>query len=220
MLFRSVTSSTATVHWTARDHNHQTPGLGTGPDEVHYRVLFDRFGTTDRFLRYVYARGTARSITLRELSPDVTYMVCVEGVVGGAVCQVAPRDHCAGLVTLVEGRRSGQGLTSDLQLVTVATLAGNGVLLLVIGGAWLGRSLKRRMQRRKSAVHVRHMYSTRRPFRSAMATAAVSSDFTSFQSSRPPRLGLLEEGDLIEFPCDRFLDSSTIHREDMQRFSD
>ncbi|XP_062342773.1 TLR4 interactor with leucine rich repeats isoform X1 [Osmerus eperlanus] len=215
-----VTSSTATVHWTTRDHNHHTSGLGTRLDEVHYRVLFDRFGTTERFPRYVYARGAARSVMLRELIPYVTYMVCVEGVVGGAVCQVAPRDHCAGLVTLVEGRRSGQGLTSDLQLVTVATLAGNGVLLLVIGGAWLGRSLKRRLQRRKSAVHVRHMYSTRRPFRSAMATAAVSSDFTSFQSSRLPRLGPLEEGDLIEFPCDRFLDSSTTHREDMQRFSD
>lgn len=216
-----VTSSTVTVYWTTRDHHRYTPGPGPGLNEVHYRILFDRFGSPDRFPRYVYTRGTARSVTLRELSSDVTYMVCVEGVVGGSVCQVAPRDHCAGLVTLPEGFSSGGALTSDLQLVTVATLAGNAVLLLVIGGVWLGRSLKRRLQRRKSAVHVRHMYSTRRPFRPAMATASVSTDFTSYQSSRPARLAPLEEGDLIEFPCDRFLDSSSVRRDsDMQRFSD
>uniref|UniRef100_A0A673ZGQ1 TLR4 interactor with leucine rich repeats n=1 Tax=Salmo trutta TaxID=8032 RepID=A0A673ZGQ1_SALTR len=219
-----VASSTATVHWTTRDHSRFTPGAGPGLEEVHYRVLFDRFGSSDRFPRYVYARGGARSVMLRELSPDVTYMACVEGVVGGSVCQVAPRDHCAGLVTLPEEAHHQETLTSDLQLVTVATLAGNAVLLLVIGGAWLGRSLRRKLKRRKSAVHVRHMYSTRRPFRSSMTTtAAVSTDFTSFQSSRPPRLGTLEEGgDLIEFPCDRFLDNSPTRRDnsDMQRFSD
>ncbi|XP_040908510.1 TLR4 interactor with leucine rich repeats [Toxotes jaculatrix] len=216
-----VTSSTVTVYWTTRDHHRYTPGLGPGLDEVHYRILFDRFGAPDRFPRYVYARGTARSVTLRELSSDLTYMVCVEGVVGGSVCQVAPRDHCAGLVTLPDVFSRGGTLTSDLQLVTVATLAGNAVLLLVIGGVWLGRSLKRRLQRRKSAVHVRHMYSTRRPFRPTMATASVSTDFTSYQSSRPARLAPLEEGDLIEFPCDRFLDNSSVRRDsDMQRFSD
>ncbi|KAM9418147.1 TLR4 interactor with leucine rich repeats isoform 2-T2 [Salvelinus alpinus] len=219
-----VASSTATVHWTTRDHSRFTPGAGPGLEEVHYRVLFDRFGSSDRFPRYVYARGGARSVMLRELSPDFTYMACVEGVVGGSVCEVAPRDHCAGLVTLPEEAHHQETLTSDLQLVTVATLAGNAVLLLVIGGAWLGRSLMRKLKRRKSAVHVRHMYSTRRPFRSSMTTtAAVSTDFTSFQSSRPPRLGTLEEGgDLIEFPCDRFLDISPTRRDnsDMQRFSD
>ncbi|XP_021428227.2 TLR4 interactor with leucine rich repeats [Oncorhynchus mykiss] len=219
-----VASSTATVHWTTRDHSRFTPGAGPGLEEVHYRVLFDRFGSSDRFPWYVYARGAARSVMLRELSPDTTYMACVEGVVGGSVCQVAPRDHCAGLVTLPEEAHHQETLTSDLQLVTVGTLAGNAVLLLVIGGAWLGRSLRRKLKRRKSAVHVRHMYSTRRPFRSSMATtAAVSTDFTSFQSSRPPRLGTLEEGgDLIEFPCDRFLDISPTRRDnsDMQRFSD
>ncbi|XP_078123938.1 TLR4 interactor with leucine rich repeats [Sander vitreus] len=216
-----VTSSTVTIYWITRDHHRYTPGPGPGLDEVHYRILFDRFGTPDRFPRYVYARGTARSVTIRELSSDVTYMVCVEGVVGGSVCQIAPRDHCAGLVTLPEGFSHGGMLTSDLQLVTVATLAGNAVLLLVIGGVWLGRSLKRRLQRRKTAVHVRHMYSTRRPFRSAVATASVSADFTSYQSSRPARLAPLEEGDLIEFPCDRFLDSNSVRRDsDMQRFSD
>ncbi|XP_045914664.1 TLR4 interactor with leucine rich repeats [Micropterus dolomieu] len=216
-----VTSSAVTVNWATRHHHQYTPGPGPGLDEVHYRILFDRFGTPDRFPRYVYSRGTARSVTLRELSSDVTYVVCVEGVVGGSVCQVAPRDHCAGLVTLPEGFSRRGMLTSDLQLVTVATLAGNAVLLLVIGGVWLGRSLKRRLQRRKSAVHVRHMYSTRRQFRPTMATASVSTDFTSYQSSRPARLAPLEEGNLIEFPCDRFLDSSSLRRDsDMQRFSD
>lgn len=216
-----VTSSTVTVYWTTREHHRYTPGPGPGLDEVHYRILFDRFGTPDRFPRYVYTHGSARSVTLRELSSDVTYMVCVEGVIGRSVCQVAPRDHCAGLVTLPAGFSRGGVLTSDLQLVTVATLAGNAMLLLVIGGVWLGRSLKRRLQRRKSAVHVRHMYSTRRPFRPTMATASVSTDFTSYQSSRPVRLAPLEEGDLIEFPCDRFLDNNSARRDsDMQRFSD
>nr|XP_046272721.1 TLR4 interactor with leucine rich repeats [Scatophagus argus] len=216
-----VTSSTVTVYWTTKDHHRYTPGPGPGLNEVHYRILFDRFGTPDRFPRYVYTRGTASSVTLRELSSDVTYMVCVEGVVGGSVCQVAPRDHCAGLVTLPEGLNRGGTLTSDLQVVTVATLAGNAMLLLLIGGIWLGRSLKRKLQRRKSAVHVRHMYSTRRPFRPTIATASVSTDFTSYQSSRPARLAPLEEGDLIEFPCDRFLDNNSVRRDsDMQRFSD
>uniref|UniRef100_A0A674E8Z5 TLR4 interactor with leucine rich repeats n=1 Tax=Salmo trutta TaxID=8032 RepID=A0A674E8Z5_SALTR len=219
-----VASSTATVHWTTRHHLRFTPGAGQGLDEVHYRLLFDRFGTSGRFPRYVYARGGARSVMLRELRPEVTYMVCVEGVVGGAVCQVAPRDHCAGLVTLPEESRRQGTLTSDLHLVTIATLAVNAILLLVIGGAWLGQSLRRKLKRRKSAVHVRHMYSTRRPFRGSMATtAAVSTDFTSFQSSRAPRLGTLEEGgDLIEFPCDRFLDNSPTRRDNsnMQRFCD
>uniref|UniRef100_A0A3Q3VRR7 Fibronectin type-III domain-containing protein n=1 Tax=Mola mola TaxID=94237 RepID=A0A3Q3VRR7_MOLML len=216
-----VTSSTVTVHWITREHHRYTPGPGPGLEEVHYRILFDRFGTPDRFPRYVYTRGSARSATLRELSPDVTYMVCVEGVIGRSVCQVAPRDHCAGLVTLPAGLSHGGLLTSDLQLVTVATLAGNAMLLLVIGGVWLGRSMKRRLQRRKSAVHVRHMYSTRRPFRPTMATASVSTDFTSYQSSRTARLAPLEEGDLIDFPCERYLDNNSARRDsDLQRFSD
>ncbi|CAB1416167.1 unnamed protein product [Pleuronectes platessa] len=199
-----VTSSTVSVFWTTRDHHPYTPGAGPGLEEIHYRILFDRFGATDRFPRYVYARGTARSVTLRELISDLTYIVCVEGVVSGSVCQVAPRDHCAGLVTLPKALARDRTLTSDLQLVTVATLAGNAVLLLVIGGVWLGRCLKRR-----------------RPFRPTVASASVSADFTCYQSSRPARLAPLEEGDLIEFPCDRFMDSSGARRDsDMQRFSD
>lgn len=217
-----VTSTTVSIHWTTRAQPHYTSGPSTGLQEVHFRILFDRFGTPDRFPRYVYAPGAAHSVTLRELTSGVTYIVCVEGVVGGSVCQVAPRDHCAGLVTLPEevGRRSAT-LTSDLQLVTVATLVGNGVLLLVISGVWVGRILRRRLQRRKSTVHVRHMYSTRRPFRPGTATASMSTDFTSYQSSRPARRAPLEEGDLIEFPCERFLDSCSARRDhSMQRFSE
>ncbi|KAM9738191.1 TLR4 interactor with leucine rich repeats [Menidia menidia] len=213
-----VTSSTVTVHWSVRGHRPRPP--------VHYRVLFDRFGTPERFPRYVYTAAAARAVTLRELRPAATYVVCVEGAVGGAVCPVAPRDHCAGVVTLPAAPGGGGGVTaSGLQLATVATLAGNAALLLAVGGAWLGRSLRRRLQRRTSAVHVRHMYSTRRPFRSpaaaaAAATASVSADFASYQSGRSARLPPLEEGDLIQFPCDRFLESAARRDADMQRFSD
>ncbi|CAF99410.1 unnamed protein product [Tetraodon nigroviridis] len=215
-----VTSHTVTVHWTAKEHRRYAPGPGPGPglDEVHYRIMYDRFGSPERFPRYVYARGAARAVTLRELTPEVTYMICVEGVVGRWVCQVAPRDHCVGLVTLPAGFSPGWALTSDLQLLTLATLAGNITLLLVIGGIWLGRRLKRRSQRRKSAAHVRHMYSARRPFRPVLAT---STDFASYQSSRGARLAPHAEGDLIEFPCDRFLDNNSVRRDsEMQRFAD
>ncbi|XP_047239978.1 TLR4 interactor with leucine rich repeats [Girardinichthys multiradiatus] len=218
-----VTSSTVTVYWTSRDYHRYTPKPKPGLHEVHYRILFDRFGTPHRFPRYIYAKRDSRSVILRELTSGVTYVVCVEGVVGGSVCQVAPRDHCAGLVTLQEGvsHHGSALLTSDLQLVTVATLVGNAMLLLVLSGVWLGRSLRRRLQRRKSAVHVRHMYSTRRPFRPTVASTSVSTDFTSYQSSRPARLTPLEEGNLIEFPCDRFLDNCGVRRDsDMQRFCD
>lgn len=213
-----VTASSVRVHWTTKDHYRYTPNH----HEIHFRILFDRFGTSDKFPRYVYAHSSTQSITLKELSSDVTYMVCVEGVVDGSVCQVAPRDHCTGLVTLAEGHKTK--LTLDLHLVTIATLAINAILLLIIGGVWLGRSLKRKLQKRKSAVHVRHMYSTRRPFRpTTMAAASVAADFSSYQSSCPPRLSPLEDRDrdLIEFPCERFLDSATVRRgNEMQRFSD
>lgn len=213
-----VTSQTVTVYWTTKEHRRYKPGARPGLDDVHYRIMYDRFGTRDRFPRYVYAQGAARSVTLQELTSDVTYMICVEGVVGRSVCPVAPRDHCVGLVTLPARFSPGRALTSDLQLLTLATLAGNIMLLLVIGGVWLARRLKRRLQRRKSAVHVRHMYSSRRPFRSTLAT---STDFASYQSGREARLAPHAEGDLIEFPCDRFLDHNNVRRDsEMQRFAD
>nr|XP_023673371.1 TLR4 interactor with leucine rich repeats [Paramormyrops kingsleyae] len=202
-----VSSNSATITWSVREHRSAPASA------VSFRVLFDRFGQAVRFPRFVYVRDGGHSVTLHELSVDTTYMVCVEGLVGGAVCQVASRDHCTGVVTLGTVR-SG----ADLQLVTMAMLGVNALLLLLVGGAWMGRRLRRRLQHRKSAVHVRHMYSTRRPFR-AMAPA-VASDFTSYQSSRP-RMCPVDEGDLIEFPCDRFLDNNSTRRDEaLQRFTD
>lgn len=202
-----VTSTAATVHWTCREHRRFTPGPGPGPgsglgsdpgpgpgsEEVHFRILFDRFGAADRFHRYVYTAGSTRSITLRELLSGTTYMVCVEGVVRRSFCQVAPRDHCAGLVTLP----AEATLTFDLQLATLAA-ANMALLLLLVGGAWLGRSLRRRLQQRRrrrrgrSAVHV---YATSRPFR-----------HTAEFSYRAPLRPEEQEDDLIQFPCERFLE--------------
>lgn len=207
-----VTSSTATIHWST------TPDVGL----VHgkgllFRVLFDRFGHSFRFPRYVYTDGSDRAVILQELRPDSTYITCVESVVDGAVCQVAPRDHCTGFVTLLPSVTS----EVNLQLVTVAALTANALLLLLVGVFWLGRVLKRRIRSRKSSAHahVRHMYSTRRPFRSTVATTCVSSEFSGYQSGRQ----LAEEGDLIQFPGERFFDNSPSRRDDdviMLRYSD
>ncbi|XP_077051605.1 TLR4 interactor with leucine rich repeats [Siphateles boraxobius] len=207
-----VTSSTATVHWSL------TPDIGLLlGKELLFRVLFDRFGHSFRFPRYVYTDGSDRVVTLQELRPDSTYITCVESVVDGAVCQVAPRDHCTGFVTLLPSVTN----EVNLQLVTVAALTANALLLLLVGVFWLGRVLKRRIRSRKSSAHghVRHMYSTRHPFRSTVATTCVSSEFSGYQSGRQ----LAEEGDLIQFPGERFFDNSPARRDDdviMLRYSD
>ncbi|KAG1948834.1 carboxypeptidase N subunit [Pimephales promelas] len=207
-----VTSSTATVHWST------TPDVGlVQGKELLFRVLFDRFGHSFRFPRYVYTDGSDRVVTLQELRPDSTYITCVESVVDGAVCQVAPRDHCTGFVTLLPSVTS----EVNLQLVTVAALTANALLLLLVFVFWLGRVLKRRIRSRKSSTHghVRHMYSTRHPFRSTVATTCVSSEFSGYQSGRQ----LAEEGDLIQFPGERFFDNSPARRDDdviMLRYSD
>nr|AGT99594.1 TLR4 interactor with leucine rich repeats b duplicate b [Cyprinus carpio] len=207
-----VTSSTATVRWSTT----LDAGLVLGK-ELLFRVLFDRFGHAFRFPRYVYTDGSDRAVTLQELRPDSTYITCVESVVGGALCQVAPRDHCTGFVTPLPSVTS----EVNLQLVTVAALVANALLLLLVGGVWLGRVLKRRIRSRKSSTHahVRHMYSTRHPFRSTVATTCVSSEFSGYQSGRQ----LAEEGDLIQFPGDHFFDNSHARRKDdaiMLRYSD
>ncbi|XP_053469195.1 TLR4 interactor with leucine rich repeats [Ictalurus furcatus] len=190
----NVSFDSSTVSWStpADAHTAQAHAL-------MFRILFDRFGHSVRFPRYVYTDGSARAVTLRELRPDSTYITCVESVVGGALCQVAPRDHCAGFVT------TSPESVVELQHVTAAVLAVNALLILSVGGVWLWRVLRRRIKTRKSSAHthVRHMYSTRRPFRSAMAATCVSSEFSGYQSGRP----LAEEGDLIQFPVDRFYDS-------------
>ncbi|XP_051527537.1 TLR4 interactor with leucine rich repeats-like [Myxocyprinus asiaticus] len=207
-----VTSNTATVRWST------TPDIALiHGKELRLRVLFDRFGHAFRFPRYVYTDGSDKAVTLQELRPDSTYITCVESVVGGALCQVAPRDHCTGFVTLLPSVTS----EVNLQLITVAALAVNAVLLLLFGGVWLGRVLKRRIKSRKSSAHahVRQMYSTRHPFRPNMATTCVSSEFSGYKSGRQ----LAEEGDLIQFHGDRFFNNSPARRDDdviMLRYSD
>lgn len=207
-----ITSITATVRWSTTPDT----GLAHGK-ELHFRVLFDRFGHAFRFPRYVYTDGSDRAVTLQELRPESTYITCVESVVDGTLCKVAPRDHCTGFVTLLPSVTT----EVNLQLITVAALAANALLLLLVGGVWLGRVLKRRIRSRKSSAHahVRHMYSTRHPFRSTVATTCVSSEFSGYQTGRQ----LAEEGDLIQFPGDRFFDNNPTRRDDdgmMIRYSD
>ncbi|NWT52771.1 TRIL protein, partial [Erythrocercus mccallii] len=224
----AVGSSWVTVRWAVRPH--RSPRL-LGP--ARFRLLFDRFGAAVKFQRFVYLpeRGEPAA-TLRELRPDTPYLVCVEGVLGGRVCPVAPRDHCAGLVTLPEGgtaaAAAGGPRGPDQQLLTLVLLAVNALLLLAALAAWAARLLRKKVlgrRRRKAApVHVRQLYSTRRPLRS-MGTG-VSADFSGFQSHRPPRGAAacaLSEADLIEFPCERFMDSGGGRHGDehlLQRFTD
>lgn len=218
----AVGSDSASVRWAVREHRSPRPLGG-----ARFRLLFDRFGQQPKFHRFVYLPERSDSATLRELRGDTPYLVCVEGVLGGRVCPVAPRDHCAGLVTLPEpGSRSGV----DYQLLTLALLAVNALLVLLALAAWGSRWLRRKLRARRKGgapVHVRHMYSTRRPLRS-MGTG-VSADFSGFQSHRPrTTVCALSEADLIEFPCDRFMDSGggggggSLRREDhlLQRFAD
>lgn len=199
----NVTFDSSTVSWSTPADTYTVQGQA-----LMFRILFDRFGFSARFPRYVYAHSSARAVSLQDLRPDCTYITCVESVVGGAVCQLAPRDHCAGFVTESSSAES----EVKLQHVTTALLAANVLLILLVGVVWLARVLRERIKTRKSSAHthVRHMYSTRRPFRSAIATTCVSSEFSGYQSGRP----LTEEGDLIHFPVDRFYDSSCSRRDD------
>ncbi|XP_047706965.1 TLR4 interactor with leucine rich repeats [Prionailurus viverrinus] len=218
----AVGADSASVRWAVREHRSPPPLGG-----ARFRLLFDRFGQQPKFHRFVYLPERSDSATLRELRGDTPYLVCVEGVLGGRVCPVAPRDHCAGLVTLPEpGSRS----SVDYQLLTLVLLAVNALLVLLALAAWASRWLRRKLRARRKGgapVHVRHMYSTRRPLRS-MGTG-VSADFSGFQSHRPrTTVCALSEADLIEFPCDRFMDSGgggtggSLRREDhlLQRFAD
>ncbi|KAJ7322443.1 hypothetical protein JRQ81_018730 [Phrynocephalus forsythii] len=231
----AVSTGAVTVHWEVRPH--RSPRL-LGP--VRFRILFDRFGAAIKFQRFVYLPEWSEPVaTLQELHPDTPYLVCVEGMIGGRVCPVAPRDHCVGLVTLPEksaggaGAMAGGAQSTDQQLLTLVLLAVNGLLLFLGLAAWASRLVRKKVlgcRRRKAAspVHVRQMYSTRRPLRS-MGTG-VSADFSGFQSHRPLRSTVcaFSEADLIEFPCERFVDSgaggssSARRGEDhlLQRFTD
>ncbi|XP_004418935.1 PREDICTED: TLR4 interactor with leucine rich repeats [Ceratotherium simum simum] len=218
----AVGPDSASVRWAVREHRSPRPLGG-----ARFRLLFDRFGQQPKFHRFVYLPERSDSATLRELRGDTPYLVCVEGVLGGRVCPVAPRDHCAGLVTLPE---PGSQNSVDYQMLTLALLAVNALLVLLALAAWASRWLRRKLRARRKGgapVHVRHMYSTRRPLRS-MGTG-VSADFSGFQSHRPrTTVCALSEADLIEFPCDRFMDSGgggaggSLRREDhlLQRFAD
>ncbi|KAG8442964.1 hypothetical protein GDO86_011690 [Hymenochirus boettgeri] len=207
----SVGSNTAQVRWQTLDT------LTRGP--VLFRVLYERFGQAGRFQRFVYPHSKAESLTLLELTGDTPYLVCVESIIGGRVCPVAPREHCVGLVTLPS--EDDQPLL-NYQMLALALLAVNALLLLLGLLAWVSRLAHRKWGRRRAPVHVRQMYTTRRPYRSV--GSGVSTDFSGFQSHRPRTTAVcaLGEADLIEFPgCDRFREGGNIHREDLlQRFTD
>nr|XP_033786649.1 TLR4 interactor with leucine rich repeats [Geotrypetes seraphini] len=216
-----ASSGTATVSWQAAEHRSPR---SSGP--VHFRLLYERFGQPPRFQRFVYVQESgARTTTLRELHPGVPYLVCVESVIGGRVCSVAPRDHCTGLVTPPEGSsEEGSGLRTrpvEYQLLTVSLLALNLLLMLLALAGWGWRRARRRWSRRKAPAHVRRMYSTRRPYRSV--GTGVSADFSGFQPHRPRPsvVCALSEADLMEFPCERFQDVH-LRRDELlqQRFTE
>ncbi|XP_068094769.1 TLR4 interactor with leucine rich repeats [Hyperolius riggenbachi] len=207
----SVGSTTARVRWqTLTPHHNQGP--------VFFRILYERFGQGGRFQRFVYPRGLTESLTLQELTGDTPYLVCVESLIGGRACPVAPREHCVGLVTLSpEDERP----LLNYQMLALVLLALNALLLLLGLLAWGIRMARKKWCRKRAPVHVRQMYSTRRPYRSV--GTGVSTDFSGFQSHRPrTAVCALGEADLIEFPgCERFREGGNIHREDLlQRFAD
>ncbi|KAG9476208.1 TLR4 interactor with leucine rich repeats [Eleutherodactylus coqui] len=206
----SVGSSTARVRWrTSVTHTH---------GQVLFRVLYERFGQSGRFQRFIYPRGHAESLTLLELTGDTPYLVCIESIINGRACPVAPREHCVGLVTLPS---EDERPVLNYQMLALGLLALNALLLLLGFIIWGSRKAHKKWCRRRAPVHVRQMYSTRRPYRSV--GTGVSTDFSGFQSHRPrTAVCALGEADLIEFPgCDRFREGGNLHRDDLlQRFTD
>ncbi|XP_018431643.1 PREDICTED: TLR4 interactor with leucine rich repeats [Nanorana parkeri] len=204
-----VGSTTARVRWQTVPHTH-------GP--VLFRLLYERFGQGGRFQRFVYPRGHAESLSLQELTGDTPYLVCVESLIGGRACPVAPREHCAGLVTLPAEEEHP---LLNYQLLALVLLGLNALLLLLGLVAWGSRVARKKWCRKRAPVHVRQMYSTRRPYRSV--GTGVSTDFSGFQSHRPrTAVCALGETDLIEFPgCERFREGTNLHRDNLlQRFTD
>ncbi|XP_069816537.1 TLR4 interactor with leucine rich repeats [Dendropsophus ebraccatus] len=206
----SVGSTTARVRWhTSVSHTH---------GHVLFRVLYERFGQSGRFQRFVYPRGHAESLTLLELTGDTPYLVCVESLINGRACPVAPREHCVGLVT---SPSEDQRPMLNYQMLALGLLALNALLLLLGFVIWGSKKARKKWCRRRAPVHVRQMYSTRRPYRSV--GTGVSTDFSGFQSHRPrTAVCALGDADLIEFPgCDRFREGGNLHRDDLlQRFTD
>ncbi|CAN2389775.1 TLR4 interactor with [Pristimantis euphronides] len=206
----SVGSNTARVRWqTSASHSH---------GHVLFRVLYERFGQSGRFQRFVYPRGHTESLTLLELTGDTPYLVCVESIINGRACPVAPREHCVGLVTLPS---EDDRPILNYQMLALGLLALNAFLFLLGFVIWGSRKARKKWCRRRPPVHVRQMYSTRRPYRSV--GSGISTDFSGFQSHRPrTAVCALGDADLIEFPgCDRFREGGNLHRDDLlQRFTD
>ncbi|XP_075684741.1 TLR4 interactor with leucine rich repeats [Rhinoderma darwinii] len=206
----TVGSDTARVRWqTSVSHTHE---------HVLFRVLYERFGQSGRFQRFVYPRGHVESLTLLELTGDTPYLVCVESIINGRACPVAPREHCVGLMT---SPSEDERPVLNYQMLALGLLALNALLLLLGFVVWCSRKARKKWCRRRAPVHVRQMYSTRRPYRSV--GTGVSTDFSGFQSHRPrTAVCALGEADLIEFPgCERFREGGNLHRDDLlQRFTD
>uniref|UniRef100_UPI00398F633E TLR4 interactor with leucine rich repeats n=1 Tax=Pristiophorus japonicus TaxID=55135 RepID=UPI00398F633E len=201
-----VTSSTATIRWKVAH-----PGFRNA---VHFRVLFDRFGQSVTFHRFIYVKDRLDWVTLRELREETPYIVCLESVISDRVCQVASRDHCLGVLTLP--LKKG---TLDVQHFILILSAANAFLVFLGITIWMFKVL-RKLRRKRAPVNVRRMYSTRRPLRS-MGSGVSAGDCGGFQSNRSRSVMYqLNEADLMDFQSDRLMDIN-LRREDIgQRYAD
>ncbi|XP_041040631.1 TLR4 interactor with leucine rich repeats [Carcharodon carcharias] len=201
-----VTSSTATIRWKVAH-----PGFRNA---VHFRVLFDRFGQSVTFHRFIYVKDRLEWVTLRELREETPYIVCLESVISDHVCQVASRDHCLGVLTLPLKKGA-----LDVQHFILILSAANAFLVFLGLTIWMSRVL-RKLRRKRAPVNVRRMYSTRRPLRS-MGSGVSAGDCGGFQSNRSRSVMYqLNEADLMDFQSDRLMDIN-LRREDIgQRYAD
>ncbi|XP_078284602.1 TLR4 interactor with leucine rich repeats-like [Rhinoraja longicauda] len=206
LTMEEVTSSTATIRWKVAH-----PGFR---NTVHFRVLFDRFGQSVTFHRFIYVKDKSEWVTLRELREETPYIVCLESVIAEHVCQVASRDHCLGVLTLPPTRGP-----LDVQHF-ILILSGTNAFLVLLGLIiWASKAL-RKLRRKRAPVNVRRMYSTRRPLRS-MGSGVSAGDCGGFQSNRSRSVMYqLNEADLMDFQSDRLMDIN-LRREDIgQRYGD
>ncbi|XP_020384606.2 TLR4 interactor with leucine rich repeats [Rhincodon typus] len=201
-----VTSSTATIRWKVAHPGFRNP--------IHFRVLFDRFGQSVTFHRFIYVKDRLEWVTLRELQAETPYIVCLESVISDHVCQVASRDHCLGVLTLPLKKGA-----LDVQHFILILSAANAFLVFLGLTIWMSRVL-RKLRRKRAPVNVRRMYSTRRPLRS-MGSGVSAGDCGGFQSNRSRSVMYqLNEADLMDFQSDRLMDIS-LRREDLgQRYAD
>ncbi|XP_069772353.1 TLR4 interactor with leucine rich repeats [Narcine bancroftii] len=201
-----VTSSTATIRWKVPHPSFR--------NTVHFRVLFDRFGQSVSFHRFIYVKDKSEWVTLRELREETPYIVCLESVIAERVCQVASRDHCLGVLTLP--LKKG---TLEVQHF-ILILSGTNAFLVLLGLIiWTSKAL-RKLRRKRIPVNVRRMYSTRRPLRS-VGSGVSAGDCGGFQANRSRSVMYqLNEADLMDFQSDRLMDIN-LRREDIgQRYGD